>query len=183
MTSKPIEQISERINEWISPLGFELVYLETLTQKQKVLRLYVDRSAGNGISLDDCATVSHAIDEKLDALPEIDQVFGGPYDLEVSSPGVERPLRKMRDFERFKGERVRIHTFRPLTPQELGDATYAAAIPKQKNFIGTLAGAQGEQILLTPGKETLTIPLALVSKAHLETDFNYTEGKKRGNPK
>lgn len=136
--------LEDRLISWIQPvvepLGFEVVHVEVQNFRHKILRLFIDRISGGGVTLDDCAEVSKALDEPLEKTPELEAIFKGPYDLEVSSPGVDRPLRKARDFVRFEGREARIHVFRPLTAEELGDAAYQARNPKQKNFLGVLRG-------------------------------------------
>ena len=89
--------------------------------------------------------------------PEIEAVFPGGYESEVSSPGVDRPLRTHEDFCRFVGEQVRIHVFRALTQEELKNLGYFQKNPKQKNFLGILAGIQDENVQLTiPISQSLT---------------------------
>ena len=183
----------------IAPLGYEVIYLEAQTHRQKVLRIYIDHlvpGAKKGIGIEDCARVSRALDEPLELLPEVEAVFKGSYELEVSSPGVDRPLRRLKDFERFSGQEARIHTFRPLTVDEIGNSGYQSRNPKQKNFVGTLKGLQDNKILLavsandgasksskkgkgtkaqpdTNSAEVVMIPLPLISKANLEPKFEF----------
>ena len=191
-----------RINELIAPMGYEIVYLEVQNHRQKILRLFIDRLGSvensqdgkGGIGIEDCVKVTKALDEPLDQVAEIDEAFSGPYELEVSSPGVDRPLRQAKDFARFSGREVRIHVFRPLTQDEIGNGEYQARNPKQKNFLGTLKGLDRDRVLLTlsPGDGTeksskkktkkpdlknrvdeIKIPLPLISKANLEPRFDF----------
>ena len=185
----------------IEPMGYELVYVELHTHRQKTLRLFIDRldpSAGGAIGIEDCVKVSRALEEPLDQLSEVEGLFKGAYELEVSSPGVERPLRTARDFSRFAGKKVRIHTFRPLNEQELSNTEHLRKNPKQKNFLGLLKGlSSGDRVELAlvqengkgagkPRKkgqpesatnsvevEVVTIPLPLISKANLEPTFEF----------
>lgn len=128
--------------------GLELVHVEFQREANgRVLRLYIDKPGG--IKLDDCAGVSRQMGDILDVnLEEI-----GPYSLEVTSPGSERPLAKHEDFERFKGNRVKIKTSRPYNGQ--------------KNFTGILIGISGEQVNLQIGEEDIVIPYQDISKARL----------------
>jgi ribosome maturation factor RimP len=144
------ETLIQCLNPLIHSLGYEVVHLEVQNNRQKILRLFIDRlenepdGQAEAIGIEDCVKVTKALDEPLEANPEVDKAFGGAaYELEVSSPGVDRPLRVSRDFERFKGRQVRIHTYRPLTGEELGNADYQLKNPKQKNFLGTLLGMGG----------------------------------------
>jgi len=171
----------QKIAELIAPLGYEVVHLEVQTHRSRVLRLFIDFAEapmGKAVGIEDCANVSRALDEPLEGMPELEAVFGGaPYELEVSSPGVDRPLRALKDYDRFSGKTVRVHVFRPLTAEELGNAEFQTKNPKQKNFVGTLEGRVGDdRIRLELDPEVgpagrVTIPLSLVSKANLEPRF------------
>jgi ribosome maturation factor RimP len=218
---------SERLLELLTPmveqLGYDLVHLEIQTHRQPVLRLFIDRLEDaadgqpggvtvrpkGGVTIEDCAIVSRALDEPLDALPEIEKLFHGAYELEVSSPGVDRPLRRPRDYERYFGREARIHVYRPLTAEELGNADYQAKNPKQKNYLGRiqeLDEAEGPhpKVLLTliqegsvkaakataktkkaasrtnSGEIRVWIPLALISKANLEPTFEFGDSDRTG---
>lgn len=155
LTSKLIDQM----NALLLPLGYEVVHLELVLSRQKALRLFIDFAEGSvakqgdgekkAVGIEDCVRVTHALEEPLDRMPEFEKIFPGGYELEVSSPGVDRPLRTARDFERFKGNDVRVHVFRPLTADEMGNAAYQARNPKQKNFIGTLLGFKDNRVVLS----------------------------------
>lgn len=192
------QSTTSRLIELISPLterlGYEIVHLEIQTQRQKILRIFIDHVAPSdqAIGIQDCVKATHALDKQLEQMPEIDKLFGdSSYELEVSSPGIDRPLRLSKDYERFSGREVRIHLFRPLTSDEIGNAEYFSKNPKQKNFVGTLLGLREDRVLLalpkTSGKssrktasltnsvekdqETVMIPLPLIAKANLEPKF------------
>jgi ribosome maturation factor RimP len=174
-------RLIEIITPLIGPLGYEVVHVEIQTHRQKTLRLFIDfagkQSEGNAIGIEDCVKVAKALDEPLEQCAEIDSVFRGTYELEVSSPGVERPLRRKEDYERFSGKQVRLHTFRALSPEEIGNAAYFAKNPKQKNFAGVLKGLAGDRVLLEVDKAEVMIPLSLISKANLEAVFEITDSK------
>jgi ribosome maturation factor RimP len=205
------ERLIALIAPMIAPLGYEVVYVEVLTHRQKTLRLFIDFSETpkpdeNGeipsIGIEDCVKVTKALDEPLDQTSEVESVFHGAYELEVSSPGVDRPLRQAKDFERFRERQVRIHTFRPLSGEEIGNENYLAKNPRQKNFLGVLKGLLGERIRLAidpsqsnagtgkgkkngkSGKSTeaennaekeILIPMTLVSKANIEPVFDFSD--------
>ncbi|MDO8915301.1 MAG: ribosome maturation factor RimP [Coriobacteriia bacterium] len=135
--------------------GMELVALEVAgAQAAPIVRVYLDREGG--IDIDAIASANVWIKEVLDELPET----ADRYTLEVSSPGIERPLRTRADFERFAGSQAKV------TSRELIDG--------RKSFTGTLAGVQGETILVEMDGTTYTIPLGAIDKARLrvEIDFN-----------
>jgi ribosome maturation factor RimP len=140
------------VRSMVEPLcaseGLELVHVEFQRESSgRILRLYIDKP--DGINLDDCASVSRQMGDLLDVnLEDI-----GPYSLEVTSPGPERPLAKQEDFDKFMGSRAKIKTSRPLNGQ--------------KNFTGVLRGIIGEQVNLQIGEQTVAIPYQDISKARL----------------
>lgn len=197
--------LQKEIDGLILPLGYETVTVELVTAGGRALRIYIDflesketsnETSSNGpklnerrIGLDDCIAVNRVIDELLEATP----LITGAYNLEVSSPGVERPLRKPRDYARFKGHKLRVHTFRSLTAEELGNPGYWQKNQRQKNFVGWLQGLEADNIVVIVERtgrersvertgrersiertgreradESIRIPLALVSKSNLE---------------
>lgn len=178
-------------------IGYELVHLEMMNNRAKTLRVFIDvtEKREGGVGVEDCAAVSRALDEPLEAMKEIDAYFGGAYELEVSSPGIDRPLRRARDFEKFSGRDIRVHTFRPLTSEEIGNADYHSRNPKQKNFLGILGGmdtgtnsvkltilasmgaaSKGQKNSKKPEKkDDILIPMTLISKANIEPDFSFIE--------
>lgn len=108
------QSLTEVLEERVEKLGFELVELERAGAKGRpVFRVRVDRPdsvPGEGVGLDDCARISRALEEYLD----VQDTIPGNYVIEVSSPGVERPLIKRRDFERFTGHEVAVKGYAPL---------------------------------------------------------------------
>ena len=176
-------------------LGLVLVDLEIHRQKHKRLCLFIDLknpSEGQAVGVEDCVRATRALDEPLDQMAEVAQVFGdAPYELEVSSPGLDRPLKRLTDFTQFQGRTVRIGTFRPLTGDELENADWASRNPRQKAFLGTLKGLTGAPYkveldlaagLAAPKKKSkskdtptstqlVRIPFDLICTARLEPDF------------
>ena len=122
-----------------------------------ILRLYIDREGG--VTLDDCAAVNRELAELLD----VEDFIQCRYSLEVSSPGLNRPLKKPSDYERFSGRLVKIRTYELLT-DDAGN--------KRKTFAGELLGLEGGivRLKLTEG-QTAGIPLEKVAKANLEFEF------------
>lgn len=146
------QKITGQVKALAEPLcaseGLELVHVEFQREANgRILRLYIDKPGG--INLDDCVGISRQMGDILDVnLEEM-----GPYNLEVTSPGPDRPLAKHDDFETFKGNRVKIKTNRPLNGQ--------------KNFTGILMGISGEHVNLQIGNEDIVIPYQDISKARL----------------
>lgn len=192
------DHLIDLLTPLVAPLGYDIVYVETVISRQKALRIFIDFATprDRGVGIQDCVEVTKALDEPLDLVPEIEAIFKGPYELEVSSPGVDRPLRTENDFARFKGKEVRIHVYRPLTAEELENAPYQVKNPKQKNFLGHLDGIDRGKVLLTlavdkpqgTGKKAkaktkegafqapvVRIPFVLISKANIEPNFEFSE--------
>ncbi len=191
-TTHPQDQLIQSISPWVVSLGYQIIHLEVQSHRQKILRIYIDHLeslSDKTIGIEDCVKVSKKLSDLLDQLPEIQAALPGDYDLEISSPGVDRPLRFANDFERFTGRDVRIHVYRPLTSEELSHPIYQAKNPKQKNFLGTLQGFQEGKVVLSikTAEYTknsvegiqLTIPLPLISKANLEPKFDFEESDER----
>jgi ribosome maturation factor RimP len=128
--------------------GLELIQVEYQRESAgRILRLYVDKPGG--IRLDDCIGVSRQMNDILDVhLADV-----GPYNLEVTSPGPERPLARRQDFDKFKGARIKIKTYQPLNGR--------------KNFKGVLLGISGDEVSLQIDEQIVTIAYADISKAHL----------------
>ena len=122
------------------------------------LRLFVDKAGGFGI--DDCQVVSRIVEPILD----VEDFIEPAYDLEVSSPGLERPLRKPSDFERFAGQRARIKSFGPV-------AGTAPDSPGRKHWTGVLQGIQGRRRRDRRRRRAHRVPHDQIAKANLEYDF------------
>jgi ribosome maturation factor RimP len=131
--------------------GYELVHAEFQAESGgRILRLYIDKPGG--VTLEDCVYISRQTSDLLDAMLE----HAGPYQLEVSSPGFDRPLGKLADYTRFQGKMVKIKTARPLDGR--------------RNFKGTLAGVAEDQIKLSVEGQLIHIPFSEVSRARLVSE-------------
>jgi len=170
----------------LKDLGYDTVAL--LLHRHKgtgKLQLFIDRlTPGDAIGVEDCANVSRALDPVLDQSAEMESIFPASYELEVSSPGIERPLTRLLDFNKFEGQRARIHTLRSLTADELNNSEYHSKNTKQKNFVGILAGViePQQQIKITIKNDEIRVPFELITKATLDPDFDQVLSKK-GNGK
>jgi ribosome maturation factor RimP len=153
------EEILEKVRALAAPLaaqeGMELVDVEFGgAGGRTTLRLFIDKAGG--VSLEDCSSVSRALSAALD----VEDPLQGSYDLEVSSPGLDRPLRTPEHFEKFTGQKVRVKTFGPVPECE-----------NRKTFVGMLKGyAEGKVIVDVDGK-LFHVPHEQVSKANLEPVF------------
>jgi len=128
----------------ITGMGYELVDVQA-SNGGRFLRLFIDKP--QGINVDDCAAVSNHL-SRLFAVEEIDYSR-----LEVSSPGLDRPLRQPKDFRRFAGERVHVRMRVPVAGR--------------KNFVGVLKGASEAQVELEVDGALLSLNLAQLDKARL----------------
>jgi ribosome maturation factor RimP len=182
-SKEALAELQRQVENLLAPLGYELVTLDRSTAGGTKITLFVDflenaktAEPTRRIGLEDCIAVNRAVDELFEATPLLD----GHYTLDVSSPGVERPLRKPGDYERFTGRKVRIHTFRPLEKEESGNAGYWEKNQRQKNFVGRLEGlfSGTASVKLSVDGQAVTIPLELVSKANLEFEAEEGVGKK-----
>ncbi len=133
----------------ITQIGYELVDLE-MSNRGKLLRLFIDKPGG--ITIDDCALVSEHVSHLLAVEHDID------YDrLEVSSPGLDRVLKKEADFIRFAGNKVQIKLRVPLNGQ--------------KRFVGTLRGIEQGAVLIELEGSVLSLDLSNIEKARLSPEF------------
>lgn len=152
------ERVSAVARPILESLRLELVEIEFKRGgRESVLRLFIDREGG--VTLDDCADVSR----ELSAILDVEDFIPGHYNLEVSSPGLDRPLKTPADYERFTGRLVKVRTYEPF-PDDAGN--------RRKTFLGTLLGlADGVvRMKLTEGQGA-AIPLERIAKANLEFEF------------
>lgn len=158
-----LDQVRELSQPILADLGFELVDLEYKREGQGwVLRFFIDKP--EGLTLDDCALFSREMSMVLDVEDFIHQA----YTLEVSSPGLDRPLKSPEDYERFRGEHVKVKTFEKLDPD--------ARNHLRKTFAGELLGIeQGCVVLRQLDKKggTVAIPLEAIAKANLDPQFEF----------
>jgi ribosome maturation factor RimP len=159
---EPQASIVEQARHLLEPVlardGFELVDVEWLRLAGRwTLRVYIDRPGGVGI--EDCQAVSRTVEPMLD----VEDFIEPAYDLEVSSPGLDRPLRKPQDFERYAGQRVHVKAFAPVPETAPGQ-------PARKHWTGTLRGFEAGAVALDVDGVTHRIPLDRIAKAHLEYD-------------
>jgi ribosome maturation factor RimP len=157
------EALQAEVETRIESLGFELVDLEQVGSKARpILRIRIDRpNAETGVTLEDCARVSRELESFLDDNPQL----GERYVLEVSSPGVERPLVKPRDYERFAGKEIAIKT-----SEAIGDLG--------KRVEGVLRGIkEGDVVELDVKGQTIEVERGNIKKANLV--YRWDEKKKK----
>jgi ribosome maturation factor RimP len=131
--------------------GLEIADIELLGKGKKLLRVFIDKQ--DGVTLDDCERFS----KSFGALMDIESPFTGSYTLEVSSPGLDRPLKTIDDFEKNKGKLARIIT--------------AEKIENQNFFLGRIAEVHDMNIRIVIGEHVIDIPFHTITKARLEIEL------------
>lgn len=140
----------EVIEPVVTGMGYELVGVE-FDGRQRVLRVYIDRPTG--ITLDDCSRVSYQLSGALD----VENPIPGRYQLEISSPGLDRPLLALSHYRRFAGELANFKFTRPIAGQ--------------RRLKARLMGVEGDCVLAQSGDTVLKIPYEAIEKARLAPDF------------
>lgn len=137
----------------IESMGYELVGVEYLLNgNHGTLRVFIDRE--QGVSLDDCAVISQQVSAILDVEDPIQQA----YDLEISSPGLDRPLFRLADYERFSGQAVKIKLL--------------TGVNGRRNFKGELLGvSESDEVLVEVDGVEFKLPFADIAKANLVVDL------------
>ena len=153
-----MSKISEKIEEFLTPiveeLGYEIVEVEFAKKYNgDNLTVFIDKPGG-GININDCETVHNAIDEPLD---ELNPTNDKPYTLNVSSPGIDRPIVTDKDYNRNIGEVLEVKLFE--------------AIQKKKLFVGTLIDFNAETVTLDMDGKELEIERKKIAKATKYINF------------
>ena len=151
-------KIEDAIWKMAEPLvlenGMELIDVEYVKEGAEwYLRLFLDKEGDEGIDLDDCELISRKFSDILEEKDPITQA----YRLEVSSPGIERPLKRTKDFQRFQGEKVQVKTF--------------SEVEGKKQFIGILQETTEETVTLDVDGTSIVIPRKQIGKANLVWEF------------
>jgi ribosome maturation factor RimP len=162
MTGVGQESIAEQARRLLEPVlardGYELVEVEWLRSGGRwTLRVFIDK--GGGVGIDDCQSVSRTIEPMLD----VEDFIEPAYDLEVSSPGLDRPLRKPGDFERYAGQRARLKAYGPV-------AETAPGQPPRKSWTGVLRGFRDGAVEIEVDGVVHLVPHGQIAKANLEYD-------------
>jgi len=152
MSKTVLNKVRELVEPIIAELNLELVDVEYLKEGAHwYLRIYIDKDGG--VDIDDCANVSQKVSAILDKKDPIPQA----YMLEVSSPGIERPLKTEKDYQKYQGELVSVHTLEPYKGYQV--------------FTGNLKGLIDGHVVLEYEGQEIAIPLNLIEKAHLTFEF------------
>ena len=146
---EPVGEVERLVGPPIEGLGYELVRVRLTGGGVPTLQIMAERRDRREMSVDDCAEISRLISAVLD----VDDPIPGSYTLEVSSPGLDRPLVRAGDYERFAGCEVRVETRTP--------------IDGRKRFRGRVVGRRGEQVVIAIGDVEHAIPFAEVLRGKL----------------
>ena len=158
-TTELLKRLAGALEPEATAHGFELVTIEQAGGRgTPILRVLLDRE--DGLDLDAIASASAWVSECLDA----QEPFAHPYTLEVSSPGIDRPLTKREDFSRFVGETVSLK---------------AEAADKRKSWTGVLLGIEGESVALDVDGERTLIPYDSIQKARLKGVVDFGKGREQ----
>jgi ribosome maturation factor RimP len=151
MSEETLNRVRALIIPILSDAGTELVDIEYRRESRGwVLRIYIDRE--DGVTLDDCTRVSQEVGRTLD----VEDFISNPYTLEVSSPGLRRPLRNEKDFEKYQDRWVKVKTLEP--------------VENRRQFRGKLLGMIDHRIELETEGRVFRIALSNVAKANLEIE-------------
>ena len=151
--SAKLKALQEMLQPVVESMDCQLWGIDLISQgKHSVLRVYIDKE-NDGINVDDCAAVSHQISGVLD----VEDPIAGEYTLEVSSPGMDRPLYTLEQFEQFKGHKVSIKL--------------RLAFEGRRNFKGMLNGVEGDDILLVVDEDEFLLPIDLIDRAQVIPQF------------
>ncbi len=155
------EHLVNLIEPIVEGLGYECVGIEYNSHpRHGLLRIYIDTS--EGVLLEDCTKVSHQISGMLD----VEDPISDNYELEVSSPGADRPFFKLSQFEQFIGDTVTVNLFKPIN--------------KQRKITGSIESVEGDVILLLQADQLIEIPFQAMSKARLAPDYLIKKGGRNG---
>lgn len=145
----PTQKVAELIEPSLHDMGFELVRVTVSGKQRPTLQIMAERLDRGPMTVEHCAEVSRTVSALLD----VDDPFPGAYQLEVSSPGVDRPLTRPADYERFAGFEARIETREP--------------IDGRRRFRGHILGLDGDSVRIRLAEGEQTIALDAIKKAKL----------------
>lgn len=148
-TMSLVNDIARMITPTIEAMGFELVRVQLSGNQRRTLQIMAEPSDGRQMSVDDCADLSRAISAVLD----VEDPIAEGYSLEVSSPGIDRPLTRSKDYERFAGHEAKVETTEPVN--------------NQKRFRGSIVELTDGALRLMTETGEVTLPLTVIHKAKL----------------
>ena len=142
-------KIESMIGPSLEAMGYSVVRIAFTGGRRPTLQIMAERSDNAAMTVEDCATISHTVSALLDVADPI----ASSYVLEISSPGIDRPLTRRADYERFAGFEAKIEMQRP--------------VDGRRRFRGKLMGLEGEEAKLLVGPDTVRLPLDAIARAKL----------------
>lgn len=153
VSSKRTEALMQMLEPAVNAVGMELWGIEFLSQgRHSILRVYID--SDNGVTIDNCEAVSHQVSGILD----VEDPISGEYNLEVSSPGMDRPLFTYQQFSRYVGEQIKVRL--------------QMAVNGMRNFTGKLVQAENDTLTFEVESQQLTVSINQIDKANLVPNFD-----------
>ena len=150
---RPVETtLKDILTQQIEGMGYEFVGCELQKQSShgSLLRIFIDKE--KGVTIDDCSKVSRQVSAVLD----VEDPIQGPYTLEVSSPGLDRPLFEIAHYQKFIGSKVKVRSLMPINDR--------------RNFVGILLRVEKDNIILEVDNDEIMLPFANIEKAKLIAD-------------
>lgn len=152
MNIKPLSELRAFLEGYASPMGIEIIDVE-FSEKDRALTIFIETPAG--VDLDTCEAFHNAI---MDPIDEFDPTYDAPYTLNVSSPGLDRPFKTARDYERNLGKEVEVKLYAPLKGKKLLE--------------GILDSFDETTVTIVSGGEQLRLPLNRIAKIHKAIKFD-----------
>ena len=150
--SRRTDDIKALLAPVVEAMGYEFWGLDYIQGRGAVLRIFIDHD--DGISVDDCAAVSHQVSGVLD----VEDPISGEYNLEVSSPGMDRPLYTLEQFQRYLGEQVQLRLLAPVAGK--------------RRLKAVLEAVEDDTLVMKAGAEELRVPHSQVDRANLVPTFD-----------
>ena len=151
-----MDQLSNHVESLVAPcldaMGYDLVRVRMIGTERLTLELMAERQDGDNMTVGDCADISRAVSTVLD----VEDPIPGSYTLEVSSPGIDRPLVRLVDYERFAGFQAKLELDAP--------------IDGRKRFRGQLGGTKGDMVSIVLAEGKTELPFSRIRKAKLVMD-------------
>ncbi len=147
--SAETDRVISVVEQSLAAMEYEIILVRILGGHRRTLQITVDRADGETVTVEDCTRVSRTVSALLD----VDDVVSGAYELEISSPGIDRPLTRPKDFERYVGQVARIEVDRTMEGR--------------KRFRGSLRGMTGDVVQIAVDTDEFSIPFERIEKAKL----------------
>lgn len=144
-----VDRLISIIEPTIDGMGYELVRVQIQGNRRQTVQVMADRKDGAAMTVDDCSEISHAVSAVLD----VEDPISGAYNLEISSPGIDRPLTRPKDFEVWAGFECKLEA--------------KGILDGRKRYAGKLLGRDGDNVVVLTDGEEFRIPLEAISKAKL----------------